>query len=325
LYDPIAVFGISDNNSSMELRHLRYFSAVAEYLNYSEASRRLHVAQAAISQTILDLEQELEARLFLRTKRRVQLTAAGSIFLKEAEEILRRADQATRLVRRAARGEVGTLRIGFLGPATSEFLPALIQDYRSKYPDVQLRLEHMTPDEQLAAFDEGRIDVGLSRSLPLERRSSFNESTLYTDYLIVALPGAHPLAKERAIKLEKLAGEPFVLFNRLGAPSAFDQVIATCRRAGFSPHVVLEPSSLATVITLVESGLGVSLVPGCARSLSQKTVAFRPLANRSKPIPLCVAWPRATDSPIVEAFLETLRSQGLAIKKQMEKIMPCHE
>jgi DNA-binding transcriptional LysR family regulator len=112
--------------------------------------------------------------------------------------------------------------------------------------------------------------------------------------------------------------EPFLLFHRLGAPCAFDEVVATCRRAGFSPRVVLEPSLLAMVITLVESGLGVSLVPGCARSLWQKTVAFRPLANRSKPIPLCVAWPRAIDSPIVGGFLETLRSQEFMIKKQME-------
>ena len=116
---------------------------------------------------------------------------------------------------------------------------------------------------------------------------------------------------------KKLAGERFILFNRLGAPSAFDQIIATCRGAGFSPHIILEPSSLAAVITLVESGLGVSLVPGCARSLPQKTVAFRPLATRSKPISLCVVWPRATDNPAVEAFLEILRSQELAIKKQM--------
>ena len=308
----------------MELRHLRYFSAVAEYLNYSEASRRLHVAQAAISQTILDLEEELEATLLFRTKRNVQLTAAGVIFLKEAEEILRRASQATQLVRRAACGEVGTLSIGFLGPATSEFLPALIQDYRSKFPDVELRLQHMDPDEQLAAFDEGRIDVGLSRSLPPERRTSFNETTtVYTDYLMVALPGTHPLAKERAIKLKKLAGEPFVVFHRLGNPAAFDEIVANCRRAGFSPRVVLEPSLLATVITLVESGLGVSLVPGCARSLWQKTVAFRPLANRSKPIPLCVAWPRAIDSPIVEGFLGTLRSHDFMIKKQMENPVFC--
>jgi DNA-binding transcriptional LysR family regulator len=307
----------------MELRHLRYFAAVAEHLNYSEASRRLHVAQAAISQTIFDLEEELEARLLSRTKRKVQLTAAGAIFLKEAEEILRRAGQATQLVRRAARGEVGTLTIGFLGPATSEFLPALIQDYRSRFPGVELRLQHMNPDEQLAAFDEGRIDVGLSRSLPPERRTSFNETTIYTDYLMVALPGTHPLAKERAIKLKNLADEPFVLFHRLGNPSAFDEIVAICRRAGFSPRIVLEPSLLATVITLVESGLGVSLVPGCARSLWQKTVAFRPLASRSKPLVLCVAWPRPIDSPIVEGFLETLRSQECVIKKQMQNPVFC--
>jgi DNA-binding transcriptional LysR family regulator len=302
----------------MELRHLRYFSAEAEHLNYSEASRRLHVAQAAISQTILDLEDELEARLLLRTKRNVQLTGAGTIFLKEAEEILRRADEAVRLARRAARGEVGTLRIGFLGSAASSILPALVQDYRSKYPGVEVWLQHMNPDEQLAAFDEGRIDLGLSRSLPPERRPFFNETIIYADYLMVALPCAHPLAKERAIRLEKLAGEPFVLFHRRGAPSAFDEVVATCRRAGFSPNVVLEASLLATVITLVESGLGVSLVPGCAQNLPQKTVVFRPLAARPKPLPLCAAWPRAVDSPTVGAFLEILRNQDSVIKKQME-------
>jgi DNA-binding transcriptional LysR family regulator len=117
----------------MELRHLRYFAAVAEHLNYSEASRRLHVAQAAISQTIFDLEEELGARLLLRTKRNVQLTAAGCIFLKEAEEILRRADRAARLVRRAASGELGTLHIGFLGPATSEFLPGTVPPVPSSW------------------------------------------------------------------------------------------------------------------------------------------------------------------------------------------------
>ena len=135
---------------------------------------------------------------------------------------------------------------------------------------------------------------------------------------MVALPGAHPLAKERAIKLKKLAGEPFVLFHRFGYPAGFDEIVAACRRVGFSPRVVLQPGLLATVITLVESGLGVSLIPGCACGLQQKTVAFRPLAIRSKPIPLCVAWPRTIDSPIVKGFLETLRSQEFVIKKQME-------
>src|SRR6266550_2799380 len=157
----------------MELRHLRYFAAVAQYLNYSEASRRLHVAQPAISQTILDREDELAVKLLLRTKRTVQLTAAGTTFLREADEILRRAAEAQRLAQRAARGEVGSLGIGFFGTASGPILPMLVHAYRREFPDVELRLYELNPDQQLAAFDEGRIDLGFSRALPADRRSGF--------------------------------------------------------------------------------------------------------------------------------------------------------
>src|ERR1700760_2501630 len=139
----------------MELRHLRYFAAVAQHLNYSEASRRLHVAQPAISQTILDLEEEIGVRLLHRTKRFVALTVAGSAFLRETEQILARANNATQLARRAARGEVGSLGIGFFGAASAPFLPPLVCRYRRKFPDVHLRLFELTPDQQLAAFDDG--------------------------------------------------------------------------------------------------------------------------------------------------------------------------
>src|SRR6201997_4779392 len=144
---------------TMELRHLRYFAGVAQYLNYSEASRRLHIAQPAISQTILDLEDELGVKLLLRTKRAVQLTAAGTTFLREGEEILRRASDAQRLAQRAARGEVGSLAIGFFGTAAAPILPGLVKAFRKKFPDVELRLFEMNPDQQLAAFDEGRLDL----------------------------------------------------------------------------------------------------------------------------------------------------------------------
>src|SRR5437868_2496922 len=150
----------------MELRHLRYFVGVAHHLNYSEASRRLHIAQPAISQTILDLEEELGVKLLLRTKRTVQLTVAGSAFLHEAEQILSHAKEAGQIARRAGRGETGSLGIGFFGTASSPFLPSLVQSYRQKFPDVQLRLHEMTPDQQLAAFDAGQIDLGFSRKLP---------------------------------------------------------------------------------------------------------------------------------------------------------------
>jgi len=182
----------------MELRHLRYFVSVAQYLNYSEASRRLHVAQPAISQTILDLEEELGVKLLLRTKRSVQMTAAGTIFLREAQEILRHANEAQRLARRAARGEVGALGIGFFGAASAPILPGLAQAYRRKFPDVELRLFELNPDQQLAAFDEGRIHLGFTRSLPPDRRAEFEEELVYTDRLFIALPRTHALAKKNS-------------------------------------------------------------------------------------------------------------------------------
>ena len=301
----------------MELRHFRYFAAVAQYLNYSEASRRLHVAQPAISQTILDLEEEIGAKLFLRSNRKVQLSAAGTAFLSEIEGILKRADDAKRVAQRAARGEVGILRIGFIAPATAPILPPLVRTYRRQYPEVELQLRHMNPDAQLAAFDEGTLDLGLSRPLPPERRPCFEEEVVYTDYLGAVLPPKHPLAKESKIKLEELASEAFVLFHRVGAPGLFDEAVAMCCRAGFSPNVRHEPDLMTTVFVLVESGLGVSLVPGCARGLAQQKTIRRPLAVQSNPMCLCAIWPRGSHSPTLEAFLDILRAQKPAIQKQI--------
>jgi len=302
----------------MELRHLRYFAAVAQHLNYSEASRRLHVAQPAISQTILDLEDELRVKLLLRTKRTVQLTAAGTAFLREAQEILRRANEAQRLAQRAARGEVGILGIGFFGTASGPILPSLVDTYRLKFPDVELRLFELDPDQQLAAFDEGRIDLGFTRTLPSDRRAEFEQEEVYNDQLAIALPAKHPLAKQKVVRLKSLASEPFVQFHRKGAPGLFDEVIATCRRTGFSPRIVNEPNFMATVMTLVESGLGVSLIPRCVRSLNRRHVVIRPITPKSGRIPLCVAWRKSANNPTLAAFLDVLRAAIPSIKTQME-------
>lgn len=302
----------------MELRHLRYFVAVAQHLNYSEASRRMHVAQPAISQTILDLEEELGVKLLLRTKRSVQLTAAGAIFRREAEDILLRAGEAGRLAQRAARGEVGSLGIGFFGTAAAPIMPSLVQSFRRKFPDVELQLYELNPDQQLAAFDDGRIQLGFSRPLPADRRSEFEEEVVYLDHLVVALPDTHPVAKQKIVRLKSLAGEPFVQFHRRGAPGLFDEVIANCRRAGFSPRIINEPNFMATVMTLVESGLGVSLIPRCVRTLNRAHVAIRPISPKSAPIPLCVAWRKSGINPIIEAFLDNLRAALTQIRAQME-------
>jgi DNA-binding transcriptional LysR family regulator len=301
----------------MELRHLRYFTAVARYLNFSEASRRLHVAQPAVSQTILDLEEEIGTRLFLRSNRNVRLTAAGTALLEEAATILKHADDAKRMAQRAARGEVGRLRIAFIAPATAPLLPGLVQTYRSQYPDVELELRHLNPDDQLAAFDAGALDLGLTRPLPPDRRSVLQEEIVYTDYLSAVFPPGHPAAKEKKIKLERLAAETFVLFHRAGAPGLFDEAVALCRRAGFSPKVRHEPELMTTVFVLVESGLGVSLVPCFARGFLQQKTIHRPLAVQSNPMPLCATWLRGSQSPTLSAFLDVVRAQKPAIQKQV--------
>jgi DNA-binding transcriptional LysR family regulator len=302
----------------MELRHLRYFIAVAQHLNYSEASRRLHVAQPAISQTILDLEDELGVKLLFRTRRSVQLTAAGTTFLREAEDILSRADEARRLAQRAARGEVGSLGIGFFGAASAPILPALVQSYRAKFPDVELHLYELNPDQQLAAFDDGRIDLGFSRPLPPERQSEFEQKTVYTDCLAVAFPESHPLAKQKVVRLKSLVNEPFVQFHRKGAPGLFDEVIASCRQAGFSPRIVNEPNFMATVMTLVESGLGISLIPRCVRTLNRPHVLIRPITPKSAAIPLCAVWRKSDKNPALAAFLDVLQAALPQIRNQME-------
>jgi DNA-binding transcriptional LysR family regulator len=310
----------------MELRHLRYFTAVAEHLNYSEASRRIHVAQPAISQTIIDLEEELGVRLLLRDRRTVRLTAAGETFRREALEILRRNQEAVRLTKRASLGEIGQLRIGFFGAAMAAVLPGLVQEYHRHFPDVDLTLRELTSQEQLGAFDDGQLDVGFCRPLPAERSKEFHEELIYTDYLHLVLPSAHPLTRNLAvdgtIAIKRMSGERFVLLHRQAAPGLYDEVLAFCRRAGkFSPHVVNEAGLMSTVLLLVESGIGVSIVSGSVRHLLRAggLVVFCRLQPASAPIELRMSWRRAApSSPTVEAFREVVQSQREAIRTLME-------
>jgi DNA-binding transcriptional LysR family regulator len=297
----------------MELRHLRYFAAVADYLSYIEASRHLHVAQPAISQTILDLEEEIGAKLFLRNKRSVQLTAAGTAFLGEVENILKRSEEAKRVAQRAARGEVGTLRVGFI-TSIAPIFPSVVQTFLHRYPEVELQLYHLTQDALLTAFDQKFIDLSFSRALPPERRTQFAEELISIDHLEALLPSKHRLAKEEKIKLEELASEPFVLLQRAEAPSLFDQVVGACRRAGFSPSIRHEPDRMSTVFVLVGCGLGISLVPSDVSGLERPKTIRRPLAAEYQ-LPLYVAWQRRAQSPTREAFLNILRAQRGAIGK----------
>lgn len=302
----------------MELRHLRYFAAVAEHLSYTEASRRLHVAQPAISQTILDLEGELGVKLLLRTRRSVQLTSAGAAFLREGAEILRRADEAKRMAQRAARGEIGRVTVGFMVSAASPFLPRVIRAYRQRYPDVELGLSEMAPEEQLSALRSGGIDVGFSSPFPKETSEWLEGKSLYTEQLLLALPKEHRLAGRKRVSLRDLAGENFVQFHRSGAPNLFDACVALCARAGFTPRIVYEANLMAAVLTLVESGLGASLVPANVRYLYHEECLLRPVTPASPKFELRMVWRRDSTSPALAAFREIVLHLRADIQKQME-------
>jgi DNA-binding transcriptional LysR family regulator len=302
----------------LELRHLRYFLAVAEDLSFRAAAERLHVAQAALSQTVRDLEEEVGARLLDRSSRHVALTPAGGAFQVEAAEIVKRAGYAVELARRAAQGKAGKLAVGFLGSAVSLCLPRVVRQYRERYPNVELELIEMTPERQQAALREGRIHLGLSRAFGPAAAREFEETLVYSDRLCAVLCSGHPQSASPRVRLRDLANDPFVLFARAEAPGLFDTIAALCREAGFSPRVVAQPTAMATVLTLVEAQAGVSIAPACTRNLASRGLAFRPLSPASPRIDLKLIRKRAVEPPTARAFREVLFENIEWIRQTME-------
>jgi DNA-binding transcriptional LysR family regulator len=243
----------------MELRHLRYFIAVAEELHFGKAAERLFITQPPLSQQIQQLERELGFLLFHRTQRSVKLTAAGQMFLDEARQTLTALERAAQAGRRVARGEAGWLGVGFVGTATYEALPAALSAFRAAYPEVELVLRELVSARQAQALRDHRIHVGLTR--PPLREEDLVSEPLVQEALLAALPAAHPLAAAERLALAALAGEPFILFPRFPSPSYADFVLACCAEVGFQPQVVQEAAEMQTAISLVVAGIGVTLVP----------------------------------------------------------------
>ena len=289
----------------MELRHLRYFLAVADELHFGRAAARLHISQPPLSQQIRQLEEELGFDLFLRTRRRVRLTDAGHAFREEAQAVLERLAKATLAAQRVARGETGALAVGFVASATYAVLPRLYRRFRERQPGVSLTLSEMSTAEQVEALRAGQIQVGLART-PVGDEALAAEP-LREEPLVLALPARHRLAARRALALRALADEPFVLFPREPRPGWVDVVQAACRGAGFRPIVAQEVLELSAAVTLVAAGIGVTLVPESAQALRIGGVVYRPLRPPA-PTTLLVALHSAEHPPpVVERFLEVAR------------------
>jgi DNA-binding transcriptional LysR family regulator len=289
----------------MELRHLRYFVAVAEELHFGRAAERLGMAQPPLSQQIKALEQELGVLLLLRTKRRVELTAGGAVFLSEARKTLVQADLATRAAQRAARGEIGRLEVGFVSGAVYGEVPSIFRLMRTRYPDVALVLQDLTTEEQVEAILAHRLDVGLVRP-PVIGAESLIMQVVWREPLVVVLPETHRLAGQPKIPLEALAEEPFLQVPRHLAPGFYDQFIRICAHAGFSPNIVQEARTTQTIVSLIAVGMGVSIVPASLQSLQRTGVVYRPLAPPVPTTDLAVIRRPDDNTPALRCFLEII-------------------
>lgn len=290
----------------MELRHLRYFMTVAEELHFGRAAEKLHISQPPLSMQIRGLERELGVTLLNRTQRHVSLTQAGNTLLQEARQILARLDQAVLMTRRAGRGEIGELAIGFISVADYNILPSLLREFRRRYPLVNLTLRESTTDAQLEDLVNGRIDVGLV--LPPISAPALESIPILREPLIAALPRRHPLARRAGrIALAALSNAPFILFPRHMAPGLYDDVVSFCRSAGFSPRVEQEAVQMQTIVSLVSAELGVAIIPQSLQNLQRTGVVYRQLREASPLTEIRLAWRKDDALPALRLFLDVAR------------------
>lgn len=286
----------------MELRHLRYFVAVAEELHFRKAAERLHIAQPPLSQQIHNLEEELGARLFERANRRVRLTEAGTSFLKEAREILQHAERACEIARRADRGETGRLSVGFVGSVVHYFLPEVFRLFRKRFPDVELVLHELNTAEQVKALLDKRIGIGFLYPPFRDERLEFQ--AIIRAPFIAAMPEKHPLSRLDVIPLIELSQEQFIVFTRSSEPVIRDIFISMCRSAGFSPRMAQEASQIQTVLAIVASEFGICLIPDYIKNIKRPGVVYKPLAPPLTMAELAVAYRNDDPSPLVKSFVK---------------------
>ena len=291
----------------MELRHLRYFVAVAEELHFTRAALRLHLGQPPLSQQIQALEAELGVTLLLRSRRKVALTAAGERFLQRARHILAASNAAVEEARRAARGELGELRVGFTASLSlTHFFPGLIYDYRQHYPQVTLALSELSSAEQCKALASEELDVGFIRCVDPEEPPGVQMRLIRRHPLRVAINTRHPLAGRKQLALSELSDEGFIGYPDDAGTGLTVLLHRLCLAAGFQPKVVQEAREATTQIGLVAAGLGVAVLPSPLECVHIEGVRYLPLSDAGAYLSLAVATPRTEVSPLLAGFLERL-------------------
>lgn len=293
----------------MELRHLRYFIAVAEELHFGRAAKRLQISQPPLSYQIKQLETHLGVLLFKRTKQRVELTSAGKVFLMRAYEILNLIDLASDEAKRVHRGESGQLILGFTGAISFKLLPTILRNFQKRYPRIKLVLKQMTTTEQIQAFQNKMIHVGLV-VLPVFN-DAINVEFLYEEPFVVALPKSHPLAlqNKKVIDIRDLKNEPFIMTPRSSGEGYYDSIISLCQASGFSPKKAQEAEELHTAVSFIASGMGVAILPSSIQFVKNDDIVYFPLKHEDTGsyYKTGVVWSKTETSPVVHSFVNFLK------------------
>ncbi|KWE98060.1 LysR family transcriptional regulator [Burkholderia ubonensis] len=290
----------------MELKQLRYFVAVADELHFGRAAKRLFISQPALSFDIRKFEDALGVQLFARTSKSVALTNAGEVLLGEARRLLLQAAEAERLTVRSASGYAGRLRVGFVHSMLYRGLPDAVRRFEADHPGVEIVLSEMNTQAQVQAIQRGQIDLGYAHwgHFPPE----VDSTPIHAEPFVCCLPAGHPLARRRQVALAALADEPFILFPRDAAPHYHDLIIAQCVNAGFSPLIRHEARLWQTILSMIEFGMGVALVPRVMQQVKSDRLAFRPLKDAPLESRTLELKRSGSAEPVALRFAEYLRA-----------------
>ena len=297
----------------MELRHLRYFVAVAEELNFTRAAEKLHLAQPSLTRQIHNLEQELGVRLLNRTKAVVTLTEEGRSFLVDAKRLVAQSLESMHAVQRLSRGETGQLNVGYLSKLNFDLLPGTLLEFTRACPEIAVNLFDMSPAEQIRALEARKIDLGLVGVRPPEHHKSQANSLVWESIgqheLVVVLPAGHELAKNKRIKLEELKPLFFVAMSETTHPGSHAWLCSVCQKAGFTPRILQEVELESDLLRFVADGFGVTLSREQIKRLPHPGVVFRRLAEPLR-ADYWITWHEGNRSKSLHAYVQIIKRQA---------------
>ncbi len=295
----------------VELRHLRYFIALAEELHFGRAAARMHITQPPMSRQLKELEKELEVILLARNNKVVKLTEQGQIFLEHARQLQELLDRAIKMTRKAHRGEFGRLAIGYLAEAAFHLLPNVLRHFRDNHSDVELVLHGMITSAQLEALSRGSIDVGIMR--PTASLYEYKSELILREPFVVALPMEHRLARRRDIHIRNLAQEKFVMLPATPVGGLYRQILELCLQAKFEPKIVQVGPETRSVVGLVGAGIGISIVPSSVQRMNISNVVYRRLRGVRSYAEMVIVWRKDGETPVVAQFLRAVREAAACL------------